>query len=518
VKIVSVQEMREIERIADLNGCSYTTMLENAGTNLGKWVNRQFSCLKNHFAIGLVGSGNNGGDTLVALDYLAKNGWFSVAYLVKPRSQDDIYLKRLLESGGHVISVENDLEFIKFKGLISHKAVILDGILGTGFIKPMESHLFLCMKSISSTISEHRNNLHVIAVDTPSGVDCDLGTVSDYVINADYTACMEAVKAGLIKFPANDFVGEIIRIEIGLPPQNSILDNKEFELIGAGYVKSNLPKRPNDSHKGSFGTSLIYAGSESYVGATYLSAKAAYYSGAGLVHVLTKRFVLAALSGALVEVIWTTIDHLDQATLEIAILKASSMLIGPGIDLSKNSCLLFERLLVTIKKIKPTMPVIIDADGLRHLSRIKNWHEMFSPLDIILTPHPGELAILTGKSIKEIQSDRILTATYFAKKWQKTVCLKGANTVIAFSDGHAVVSNAATAALATAGTGDILAGLISGYCAQGVNSEIAAVVATYIHAEAGKLSGRIKGQNASVIASDVLEAIPLVLAELNTGN
>ena len=518
MKVVTVSEMREIERIADINGCSYTAMLENAGTNLGKWVHRHFSNLKNHLVIGLVGSGNNGGDTLVALDYLAKNGWISIAYLVKARSKDDVYIKLLRKDGGEIIEFDSDPKYLLLLGLLNHNAVLLDGILGTGFKSPMDSLSAKQMESILEIIEAKRNNLIIIAVDTPSGIDCTLGTVSEYVIKAEFTACMEAVKLGLLRFPASNYIGEIVRIDIGLPPNNEILEEIALELIDPEFVICNLPNRPIDSHKGSFGRSLIYAGSESYVGATYLCAKAAYYAGVGLVHVFTDNVVYDALSGNLVEAIWTINDKCDQTMLEGYISNATSILIGPGIGQTEKSFNFVGGLLNTIREIKPSIPVIIDADGLKHLQSIKNWIELYSSLQMILTPHPGEMAILTGKSVSEIQADRISTAIHYAKEWHQVVCLKGANTVIAFPNGWASIINAATSALATAGTGDVLAGLICGFCAQGCKPGIAAEITAYIHAAAGKLSINKKGQNASIIASDVLETIPSIIAELKTGN
>lgn len=529
MKVVSVREMKEIEQSADAHGVGYTTMLENAGRNLGIWLCNKFTHQRPHSVIGLIGSGNNGGDTLVALEYLAKRAWICIAYLVKGRREEDIYLARFMKAGGVVIHVSDDRDFKILNGILSHCVIILDGIFGTGIKQPLDDDLSSVLYHIKANIKESSLMHEIIAVDCPSGLDCDTGDVSESCIPANYTACMGAVKQGILKFPGVEYTGNLIGIDIGFLKDFPSIDKIHTFMVDDNYVQKHFPKRPRDAHKGTFGTCVIFAGSEEYIGAAYLSGKAAYLSGAGLVHMLVHPKVHRTLAGKFPEAIWSIFSQEtlnDENKLMRSLVKiqknCDALLLGPGIGQSVYSNNLVEHLALdnikleteTEKTIQGISPIIIDADGLRLLSKFDRWWEML-PKNSVLTPHPGEMAALTGLSVSKIQSDRWNLARHYAQYWGMNIVLKGAITVVANPNGVLAVIPIASPALATAGTGDILAGLITGFCAQGGDTFEASALAAYIHGQAGKIAEQKFGQSTSVTANDVLSFIPETISLIN---
>lgn len=517
MKAVTIQQMRDIEKAADLAGISYSKMIVTAGINLGRWIDQKISSNHSKVVLGIIGSGNNGGDTLVALSYLATHGWFSIAFIASPRSEEDLLLKDFLCKGGKVVLYNEDPELRALATLIYYADVLLDGIIGIGFKKTMKLHTKKILQVISAVIINNARKPSIIAVDCPSGVDCDTGEVSDVILQADYTACMGAVKLGLLKFPAFKYCGEIVNISIGLP--EDFLESAEvtINVIDDLLASKLLPYRNIDSHKGSFGKCLIFAGSESFPGAALLSGRSAYSSGTGIVELLADPWIRNELSSQMPEVIWANIPASDTEIsdlLKTKLEQCSSVLIGPGIGQSERTETIFNKLIYKYIAQKNRQPLLIDADGLRLLSRIEDWFKILDN-DVILTPHPGEFSALTGLSINEIQKDRVTSAGHYALKWQKIIVLKGAITVIAEPDGKITCMPVASSALATAGTGDVLAGLISGFCAQSLNPSQAVKLGVYTHAMAGKLAESKKQEAFSIVASEIISTISEVLSNLN---
>lgn len=268
------------------------------------------------------------------------------------------------------------------------------------------------------------------------------------------------------------------------------------------WVANKLPKRPKDANKGTFGKVLVIAGSENYPGAAYLSCAGAYRVGAGLVTLATIPFVQNIVSKKLPEATFLLFDQVFKKLKGFDV-----VLLGPGLGQNNTAVNMFQKLLNT--KL-PNM--IIDGDGLNILSKMENWWERLKK-DVVLTPHPGEMSRLTGLTIDEVQLDRESTATKFAKKWGQTVVLKGANTVIVSPAGEVLVSPFANPALATAGTGDILSGIIAGFVAQGLKLFDAACCGVYIHGLAGELV-REKIGDVGAIASDLIPTLPRVIKSL----
>jgi hydroxyethylthiazole kinase-like uncharacterized protein yjeF len=538
MKLVTVSQMQAIEREADAYGLTYDQMMENAGQGLADAILEIFTEEDPDLsAVGLVGPGNNGGDTLVALAALAEAGWKTHAYLVK-RKKDEL-VKRFTEAGGQIIT--GDADFEALAETLGSVDVLLDGVLGTGIKLPLKKDIAEALAQVNDILDGLGEAPLIVAVDCPSGVDCDSGEVAEETIPASITVTMAAVKQGLVKLPAFEYVGELQVVDIGLPDELKALNDVQTEVAEEELVAALLPERPLDSHKGTYGTAVIVAGSVNYTGAAVLAAEAAYRAGAGLVTLAIPALLHNALARQLPEATWVLLPHemgvISESASEALAKKlehATALLIGPGLGTEETTKLFVENLIVGKNAQKKSalrigflhdegkisdqkngiLPsLVIDADGLNLLAKIKDWPSAL-PVQSILTPHPGEMATLTGLSKELVQEDRQKIAGQYAKSWGHVVVLKGAFTVVASPDGRTTVIPVATPALARAGTGDVLAGLIVGLRAQGLDAYDAAVAGAWIHAQAGLYASDDLGTTASVMASDVLNSIPDVISDL----
>jgi len=263
MKLASVEQMKALEKQADARGLSYAEMMANAGLGLAKVVHKRYFKRPTCKVLGLAGSGNNGGDTLVALKHLSNWGWQTQAYLLKDREGKDELITAYLDSGGEIISISEDPQFSRLLKSVLSADYILDGILGTGIQLPLRGDVKKGLIFLSGL-----NRLPpVVAVDCPSGVDCDSGSAAPECLPARLTVCMAAVKLGLLKQPALNLAGEIQGVDIGLPDDLPAWQTINHEVIDAGEAAKLLPERPADSHKGTFGTCLVAAGCVNYCGA-----------------------------------------------------------------------------------------------------------------------------------------------------------------------------------------------------------------------------------------------------------
>jgi NAD(P)H-hydrate epimerase len=518
MKYVSVAGMVAIEKEADASGHTYPKMMELAGKGLAEIINEVFGYLNGKKVLGLIGSGNNGGDTLVALAYLKKWGWSTTAYIVKERAENDPHVARVLGSGGEILEHKFDQDLTSLKVALENHNVLLDGILGTGIKLPLRSNLV----EILSFIQEHLNDLtkkpYIIAVDCPSGVDCDTGQAAAEALSAELTVTMAAVKQGLLKFPAYNLIGELRCVGIGLPQGLEAYEKVHREVVDYKWVQGLLPGRPLDAHKSTFGVAMILAGSLNYSGAVLLAGEAAFRSGAGWVTLAVPEPLHPALAGSFLEATWVLLAHENgwiSAEASKVLLdnldRVDTLLLGPGFGMQTTTGDFVYNVLVRGGDVLPHM--VIDADGLKLLAQIPAWENRL-PKWSILTPHPGEMSVLTGESVDEIVEDKINYAETYAKEWGHVVVLKGAFTVIASPDGRTAIIPVATPSLARAGTGDVLAGLITGFRAQGLGPYQAAVAGAWIHAQAGLRAADIMGSSASVLAGDVLAAVSDIIADL----
>jgi hydroxyethylthiazole kinase-like uncharacterized protein yjeF len=506
MKYLTVSEMINIEKAAVARGYSYADMMEAAGRGLAEIVQDSYGYLPEKRIAALVGSGNNGGDALVALDYLINWGWKASVILIRPRALEDPLLKRVIERGGNIlecIELPSNPDPIK-KELLS-VGVLLDGVLGTGFRLPVREPMGQILNYVKSLLIENENRPFIVAVDCPSGMDCDTGKVDQVCLPADLTATMAGVKQGLLRFPAYIYVGELKMVDIGLPEDLPEMADITREVVEFDWVKETIPGRPLDSHKGTYGTALIIAGSVNYPGAAILAGEAAYRAGTGLVNMAVPESIYSGVIGALPEAIWLVMD--DQgggisssgvSRIADVLDQATSCLIGPGLGRREST----REFLKGFFGLKDLPPLVIDADGLRLTSELKDWLERV-PERSVLTPHPGEMAYITGMTAAEVQENRLGTAERFSREWNQILVLKGAHTIVSEPGGRSMILISADPALARAGSGDVLAGMIAGLIAQGVPPFEAAACGAWIHAQAGSAAADLIGNPAAVLAGDI---------------
>jgi ADP-dependent NAD(P)H-hydrate dehydratase / NAD(P)H-hydrate epimerase len=537
MKLVTVSQMQAIEKEADESGLTYDQMMENAGRGLADIIIDMYAEDVEPEVVGLVGPGNNGGDTLVAMSVLAANGWKARAYLVK-RKKDEL-VKRFGAAGGETLSGDN--AFQQLAEAIDTADVLLDGVLGTGVKLPLKKEIAELLSEVNDILDGMDEAPLIVAVDCPSGVDCDSGEVADETIAANLTVTMAAVKQGLLKLPAFEYTGDLEVVDIDLPEDLPSLQNLKAEVADPDSVAALLPERSLDSHKGTFGTALIAAGSVNYTGAALLAGEAAYRVGAGLVTMAIPASLHGTLAGRFPEATWVLLPHemgvISSNGAEVLAKnfeRSTALLIGPGFGTENSTKEFIENVLegkYLSKKNAQRIgflhqetekneenntklpPMILDADGLKLLAQIKDWSKKI-PAPAILTPHPGEMSVLTGLSKEEIQENRQEIASRYAREWGHVVVLKGAFTVIASPDGRITMIPVASPALARAGTGDVLAGLIVGLRAQGLDAFDAAVAGAWIHAQAGLYAADDLGTTASVLAGDVLDSVSDVISDL----
>ena len=311
----------------------------------------------------------------------------------------------------------------------------------------------------------------------------------------------------------NTHLGELEVANIGLPSE--LDDGVEIELLAEEWARTRLPTRPANSHKGTFGRTMVVAGSRNYLGAAYLAATSATRVGSGLVTLAIPESLTTAVAAKAIEPTFLPLPESapgivspDAVDLVFESLPAyNSLLVGCGMGQEEDTKRFIERLLLSGRTLPPT---VVDADGLNTLSQVDDWWTRLAD-NAILTPHPGEMGRLTGNSLRN--QDRITAATSAASRWNKTVILKGAYTVIAFPDGRAKVSPLSNPGLATAGTGDVLAGAIAGLVSQGLSLADASALGVYLHGLAGE---RVRDEfgDTGMVASDLLPTLPTVIRDL----
>lgn len=544
IKVVTVSQMQAIERASDESKyVSYSEMMENAGRAIANHVQSllQEDGRSARIVI-LVGNGNNGGDGLVAARILKLTTMAQVGcYMLSPRPSSDGNYMAAKDAGVFLVDAENDQRYRTLTTLIANADIIIDAIVGTGARLPLREDMQRLLQHVASSrptkaiamrlaqplrpdsvLKYTSPKARIIAVDCPSGLDCDTGHHDPTTLKADVTITFAAAKHGHIKFPGANLVGELLITDIGVPVQLAELDRVDVELATADDIKLLIPPRPHDSHKGTYGTVNMLAGSSDYPGAALLCAKAAYRAGAGLVRLAASDSLRMALAGSIPEAVWVELANSpdsDAERLAGSDSRRNSYVIGPGLGRYESAATLTTELLARIAKqatgseAKPLPGVVIDADGLNHLAEVPNWWELLPP-NCVITPHPGEMSRLTGQSTEEITNRRIETAKQHSELWGCVVMLKGAFTVVAAPGKNTVIMPFSSDALATAGTGDVLAGCIGGLMAQGATAWESALAGSYVHGLAGQICGDTMTSR-SVVASDVVERLPAAFSLLS---
>ncbi len=520
MKVVTSDQMRQMEARAGQAGVPTDTLMENAGLAVAQRVRHHLGHLAGAPVVVLVGPGNNGGDGLVVARHLHRWGARVLVYLCAPRRTPDPKLELAQDQGVPVMEASDDTGLTWLRKSLASAHMVVDAVLGTGRARPIQGTLRDALLALSEE-KARRRDLRVLALDLPTGLNADTGAVDPACPAADVTVTLGYPKVGLLLYPGADFTGALETVDIGIPAG---LDRDiGLELMGLEWARARLPRRPSSAHKGTFGRTLVVAGSRNFIGAVYLAATAATRVGAGLVTIATPASLQAPIAARAIEPTYLPLPEAepgvpapDAAGLVLEGLgDYSALLVGCGMGQAQATREFLSRLLFSGAALPPA---IIDADGLNFLStsQAPGWWERCS-YRAIVTPHPGEMARLLGESTEAVQQDRIGKARGAAVRWNKVVVLKGAYTIVAFPDGRAMLSPFANAGLATAGTGDVLAGAMAGLLSQGLALEDAAALAVYIHGLAGE---RVRAElgDTGMVASDLLPVLPRVIRDLRQGD
>ncbi len=531
MEILSVAEMRELERIADAHGLSYAQMMQNAGNGAAEVIRQRLGSEgANLRVLVLVGPGNNGGDGLVCATALAKAGLMVQCYLFKPRRDDDPVLVDARNQGIFMADAQNDMRLRVLHQMVTHAGVIVDALLGTGTSRPIEGALQDVLREVALRRRGDRTGRVpplLVALDGVTGMNYDTGALDSAAVPADLTITFHAPKRGHFCFPAAWACGELVVVSIGVEQLGiedwralSSLDScSTVHLADEALIRALLPSRRPDSNKGSHGKVLIIGGCSDYIGAPGLAARAAYRVGAGLVTLAVPQAVKPAAAVACSEATFVSLPESD-AVLTVDSLprlvnwlgasgEGAAVVLGPGIGQASETAAFLDHLLDALAGLPKTRGLVCDADALNLLAQRPHWHTRLPP-STVLTPHPGEMARLAQTTVGEVQSDRIGQALRWADAWGHIVVLKGAHTVIAAPRHRGVVLPFANPAMATAGTGDVLAGCIAGLMAQGLAPFDAALCGAYLHGAAGERWRRGHGE-AGMLAGDLTALLPEVM-------
>ncbi|MFC2065931.1 NAD(P)H-hydrate dehydratase [Chloroflexota bacterium] len=512
MKIVTTEQMRRIEQECAEIGLPSDVLMENAGKAVAEEVRQIIGTVDQQHILFLIGPGNNGGDGLVAARHLHEWGAKVSIYLCSERANDS-NLELVQKRNVTCVEVAQDENLNIFDELLSSASCVIDALFGTGKIRPFSGIIQQVLGRVS-TAKSHRDELHIIAIDLPSGLDADTGSVDQACLYADNTVTLGFPKPGLFNFSGAERSGKLTIADIGIP--GYLAEGVSTELITSEWARTVLPERPLSANKGSFGRVLVTAGSINYIGAAYLACSGAIRVGAGLVTLATATSLQPIIASKLTEVTYLPLPESEPGIIspQAAMLigqqfsQYNVMLLGCGLGQSPSAMKFISAIF-----LRPELPaLVLDADALNTLAKIPKWWQELTN-DAILTPHPGEIARLSGLSVEGVQSERIGIAKKLALEWHKTIALKGAYTVIASPDGCCRISPVANPGLASAGTGDVLAGAIAGLLAQGLSLFDAAALGVYLHGEAGEIIKDTLGDT-GMIASDLLPVLPIAIKQL----
>ncbi len=515
MNIVTKAEIKVLELEANDLGLSEDTLINRAGLLIASFTHQRLQPPDG--VVVLVGSGNNGSDGIVAALHLHQLGHEVLLYICNHRSSQDPYLEGARETGINIIEAVEDTEQSNLKHYVNSSAVVIDAVIGTGRNRPLNK----MTSSVFNVIRQHKltnHRLSVIAIDLPSGLDADTGNKDVNSLHADVTISLGYPKRGLFLLPGAELSGQLVIGSIGL--DETKLRMKAPTLLTPKWVQAHLPDRSRFATKRSHGRVLTVAGSREYPGAAYLATMGAARAGAGLVTLITAPEIQQTMASKLVEVTHLIPPQNDKKRfgagtgfwIRQQLATYDALIIGCGLGRSTESqAVVSETLLTTQSEAKPT---VVDADALNTLAVTPEWWKRISS-QTILTPHSREMSRLAGVSLEQVDENRWEIALESAYRWGVVVLLKGPFSVIASPSGELRIIPFANPVLATAGTGDVLAGIIGAMLARNMSPFDAATIGAAIHGIAGELLEVDLG-NQGALATDLLTHLPRAIRSMNT--
>jgi ADP-dependent NAD(P)H-hydrate dehydratase / NAD(P)H-hydrate epimerase len=535
-KIASTESVRQIEAEVDANGISYDTLMQRAGKALAERALSHLKHIEKPQITILVGDGNNGGDGLVAGLFIAQTNENALVRFYLLNERTDTYATIAKEAGLYVVLSEMDNDKRLLRNMIASSDLVIDALFGIGVRLPIRDEAQRLLRSVNQALNERKNaqpeelvvnptqtnqipkapKIIVLAADIPSGLNADTGELDVNAIHADEVITFITAKHGLFLNKGIESHDQLIIANLGVPEKTSSLKAQSDFIVDAEYVRKLLPDRPYNSHKGTFGRALLVSGSEQYYGAPMLAAEGCYRVGTGLVTVVASHTLVNAIAPQLPEVTWLPLP-IESSNVYLEAIPMiqeklpdyKALVMGSGLG---NTPVTQKFISAFFEQVKAYPQLVLDADALNILANQGDWWQSITT-PAILTPHPTEMARLCQLSTDEVQANRFGLVREKAKMWNKIILLKGAHTLIASPDGMIAVLPFKTDALAKAGTGDILAGMIGGFIAQGVKSFESAILGAYLHGMAGVLCAE-KMNGRAVLARDILNTIGEVFIHL----
>jgi NAD(P)H-hydrate epimerase len=500
--------MHQLDRLTiETYGLPGEVLMENAGAQVVRVLWQEYPDLRARHVAVLCGRGNNGGDGFVIARYLHNAGVSVAVYLAGERSavrgEARVHLGILEHTAVPVQEIPTSDAVQAVGAQLRRYDLLIDALLGTG-LKAEVSGLFREL-----IVSMNAAGRPIVAVDIPSGMSADVGTMLGEHIRADLTVTIALPKRGLLLYPAAEFVGKLVVVDIGFPAAVREHASVRCHLLQAHEIAQILPPRSPNTHKGTYGHILVVGGATGKTGAGALASLAALRMGAGLVTFAVPEHLNAAMEAKLTEVMTVPLPEAEDGLLGAGAAKRilellagkSALVIGPGVGTHPETARCISDVLQQAQ-----VPTVVDADGINVLAQepaiLGDLH-----IPLVLTPHPGELARFRKTSTSQIQGDRLGTALDTARGSGAVVVLKGAHTVIADPQGTLLINPTGNPGMATAGTGDVLAGMIGALLGQGHAPLQAAGIAVFVHGLAGDLAAARLGPR-SLIASDLIEALP----------
>ncbi len=511
MQLPTAAEMQALDnRAINELGIPGIVLMENAGRLTVEALVNHYGNPRDKIVVVFVGPGNNGGDGLVMARHLHQRGCRVRVYFPVPveKIKGDAAINLKIVSRLGIVYKEILTEQAVGNIELNNTLLVVDALFGTGLKREITGHFAAVIDLLN------KSGKPVVSVDTPSGINCDNGRVLGCAVQADLTVTYGRAKLGQFCYPGAELCGELKVVDIGIPPRLVAEADIKAEALTANVAKF-LPARPMTGHKGTFGHVLAIAGSVGKTGAALLSVKAALRSGTGLVSLCVPRALNCIFETALPEAMTIPLTGTEKNILTVEhgkeILQTTqdkkAVIMGPGLGTHSKTVALVRELYRRLK-----LPMVVDADALNSLAMIQKMENASGPR--ILTPHPGEMARLTGRPTGEIQADRINTARDFAVSQQVYIILKGAGTVIAAPDGRIAVNHTGNPGLATGGSGDVLAGLVAGLLAQGLSPWQAACLGAYVHGLAADMLAARQGINSGFLAGELAAELPAAMAEI----
>jgi NAD(P)H-hydrate epimerase len=504
MRILNAAQMREADRFTiEEIGIPSLVLMENAGRQVVAAMEAAYETRLNGRVAVLCGRGNNGGDGFVVARTLLQHGIdaavFVVGALADVRGDAKANLDILGRLGVTVVEINDEQSWELHFSEISQCTLIVDAIFGTG----LKSALGGMMETIVADVNA--STIPIVSIDLPSGLSADTPHVIGDCVDASMTVTLAAPKLPLVLPPGEEHAGDVVIADIGIPHEViEGIEGQHIELLTPEQLRDVVEPRAADSHKGDFGRVTIVAGSRGKTGAAHLAAMGALRSGAGLVTVAAPASVLPIVASMAPEMMTEPLcESADGSVTGNAIdrlldLRHDVIACGPGLGRGAEVAEFVRALLD-----RATVPVVLDADAITVLADDPGRLVGREERDVIITPHPGEMARLIGVSIEEVQANRIDVATDFATTHRVYVVLKGHRTIIATPDGHVFINPTGNAGMATGGTGDVLTGMIAAWVAQLLDAEAACRLGVFLHGAAGDLAESDEGQVA-MVATDVI--------------